>query len=73
MRHLDDVALSALSRREPEAVAYFAEHLSRPCDTCEAFLAAHRAGPARRAGGRAAAGLAPPAASAPPWMKWVWR
>ncbi|AEI68415.1 hypothetical protein [Corallococcus macrosporus] len=67
MRHLDDVALSALSRREPEAVAYFAEHLAHPCDTCEAFLAAH-AGPGLLDGQVDALllGLAPPAASAAP-------
>ncbi|NMO22203.1 hypothetical protein HPC49_37070 [Pyxidicoccus fallax] len=44
MRHLDADAMSALARREPEAVAYFREHLARPCDTCEDFLATH-AGP----------------------------
>lgn len=41
MRHLDINALSALAAREPEAVAYFREHLASPCDTCEDFLATH--------------------------------
>ncbi|MBZ4422383.1 hypothetical protein [Myxococcus sp. RHSTA-1-4] len=41
MKHLDADAMSALSRREPAAVAYFREHLAAPCDTCEAFLATH--------------------------------
>ncbi|WP_426753499.1 hypothetical protein [Myxococcus sp. Y35] len=41
MRHLDDACLRALARREPETVAYFAEHLAHPCETCEAFLATH--------------------------------
>ncbi len=44
MKHLDVPALSALAAREPEAVAYFREHLASPCDTCEEFLAQH-AGP----------------------------
>lgn len=44
MRHLDDGAMLALAHRDVESVRYFAEHLARPCDTCEAFLAAH-AGP----------------------------
>jgi hypothetical protein len=39
MKHLDTDAMRALARREPEAVAYFREHLAAPCDTCEAFLA----------------------------------
>ncbi len=41
MKHLDTDALSALSRREPAAVAYFREHLAAPCDACEEFLATH--------------------------------
>lgn len=41
MRHLDANALNALAAREPEAVAYFQEHLASPCDTCEEFLATH--------------------------------
>jgi hypothetical protein len=41
MRHLNADALSALARREPEAVAYFREHLGTSCDTCEQFLATH--------------------------------
>ena len=41
MKHLDAQALSALATREPEAVAYFQEHLASPCDTCEEFLAQH--------------------------------
>ena len=39
MKHLDAQALSALTAKEPEAVAYFREHLASPCDTCEEFLA----------------------------------
>lgn len=41
MRHLDDEALSALARREPEAVKYFREHLATACEVCEGFLATH--------------------------------
>jgi hypothetical protein len=41
MKHLDAQALSALASRQPEAVAYFMEHLASPCDTCEEFLAQH--------------------------------
>ncbi len=41
MRHLDANALNALAAREPEAVAYFQEHLASPCDACEEFLATH--------------------------------
>ncbi|WP_225410686.1 serine/threonine-protein kinase [Stigmatella hybrida] len=44
MRHLDAAAMHALSTREPEAVAYFREHLAAPCEVCETFLA-HHAGP----------------------------
>jgi hypothetical protein len=40
MRHLDSDALRALAAREPEAVAWFREHLASPCDACEEFLAA---------------------------------
>ncbi|XXF80406.1 hypothetical protein P2318_11825 [Myxococcaceae bacterium GXIMD 01537] len=39
MRHLDADALRALAAREPDAVAYFQEHLAAPCDACEEFLA----------------------------------
>lgn len=38
-RHLDVESLKALEQREPEVVRYFADHLARPCETCEAFLA----------------------------------
>lgn len=67
MKHLDDGALSALSRREPEAVAYFAGHLAHPCETCEAFLATHP-GPDLLDGQVDALllALAPAGASAPP-------
>ncbi|WP_338865057.1 hypothetical protein [Myxococcus stipitatus] len=41
MRHLDDEALSALARREPEAEVYFREHLATACEVCEGFLASH--------------------------------
>ncbi|MFL5349604.1 MAG: hypothetical protein ACJ8AT_32815 [Hyalangium sp.] len=41
MKHLDAQTLSALAAREPEAVAYFREHLASPCDVCEEFLAQH--------------------------------
>ena len=41
MKHLDAPALSALTARDPEAVAYFREHLASPCDACEEFLAQH--------------------------------
>ncbi|MCP3143755.1 hypothetical protein [Pyxidicoccus xibeiensis] len=66
MRHLDDNALRALSQREPEAVAYFREHLAAPCETCEEFLATH-AGPDVLDGRVDAAlmGLGPPAKDAP--------
>ncbi|WP_224246333.1 hypothetical protein [Hyalangium gracile] len=37
-KHLDAHALKALSARDPEAVAYFREHLAAPCDACEEFL-----------------------------------
>lgn len=39
MKHLDAQALSALAAKDPEAVAYFREHLASPCDPCEEFLA----------------------------------
>ena len=39
MKHLDANMMSALAARQPEAVAYFREHLATPCDTCEEFLA----------------------------------
>lgn len=67
MKHLDDGALGALSRREPEAVAYFATHLAHPCETCEAFLATHP-GPGLLDGqvDSLLLGLAPNGASAPP-------
>ncbi len=41
MRHLDDGAMRALTHQDAATVKYFAEHLAHPCDTCEAFLAAH--------------------------------
>lgn len=41
MKHLDAQTLNALATRDPEAVAYFREHLASPCDTCEEFLAQH--------------------------------
>src|SRR5512140_1153355 len=41
MKHLDAQTLSALAAREPEAVAYFQEHLASPCEACEEFLAQH--------------------------------
>ncbi|WP_375743821.1 hypothetical protein NR800_00655 [Corallococcus interemptor] len=44
-RHLDVESAKQLERREPEAVRYFAEHLSQPCETCEAFLARDEAEP----------------------------
>ncbi|MCP3064021.1 hypothetical protein LXT21_35120 [Myxococcus sp. K38C18041901] len=37
-RHLDAHSWRALRDKSPDAVAYFADHLSRPCDACEAFL-----------------------------------
>ncbi len=39
MRHLDAEALRALSAGEREEVAYFREHLARPCEECMDFLA----------------------------------
>ncbi|HEX8435014.1 hypothetical protein [Archangium sp.] len=39
MRHLDAEALRALSAGEPEAVAYFREHLAHPCEACMDVLA----------------------------------
>jgi hypothetical protein len=39
MRHLDANALRALTAGEPEAVAYFREHLAHPCEACMEFLA----------------------------------
>ncbi|MCP3097271.1 hypothetical protein LZ198_00125 [Myxococcus sp. K15C18031901] len=38
-RHLDARSWKALQDRSPDAVAYFADHLSRDCELCEAFLA----------------------------------
>ncbi|GHG72954.1 hypothetical protein [Comamonas sp. JC664] len=37
-RHLDARSWRALRDKSPDAVAYFADHLSRPCEVCEAFL-----------------------------------
>ncbi|GEL72362.1 hypothetical protein [Myxococcus virescens] len=37
-RHLDARNLRALRDKSPDEVAYFADHLSRPCEVCEAFL-----------------------------------
>ncbi|AKQ65030.1 hypothetical protein A176_001942 [Myxococcus hansupus] len=67
MRHLDDGAMLALAHRDAETVRYFAEHLAHPCDTCEAFLAAH-AGPGLLDGQVDALllGLAPRAAAEAP-------
>lgn len=39
MKHLDAQALRALTAKDPEATAYFREHLASPCDACEEFLA----------------------------------
>lgn len=39
MKHLDTEALRALAAGEPEAVAYFREHLAHPCEPCIGFLA----------------------------------
>lgn len=39
MKHLDAQALRALTAKDPEAVAYFREHLASPCEPCEEFLA----------------------------------
>lgn len=38
MRHLDTQALRELAARDPQAVAWFREHLARPCEQCETFL-----------------------------------
>jgi hypothetical protein len=43
MKHLDAHALSALAAKDPQAVAWFREHLASPCDACEEFLAQHSA------------------------------
>lgn len=37
--HLDAASWRALQNHEPAAVAYFARHLAKPCEACEAFLA----------------------------------
>ncbi|GEN05889.1 hypothetical protein SAMN05443572_102991 [Myxococcus fulvus] len=37
-RHLDARSWRELRDKSPDAVAYFADHLSRPCDECETFL-----------------------------------
>jgi hypothetical protein len=37
--HLDAASWRALQDHEPAAVAYFARHLAKPCEDCEAFLA----------------------------------
>lgn len=39
MRHLDTEALRALSAGEPQAAAYFRDHLAHPCEACIDFLA----------------------------------
>ncbi|MBN8231792.1 hypothetical protein JYK02_30200 [Corallococcus macrosporus] len=41
MRHLDATAMSELAARDPQAVAWFREHLASPCEVCETFLATH--------------------------------
>lgn len=41
MRHLDTAVMRDLADREPEAVAWFREHLASPCEACETFLATH--------------------------------
>ncbi|MFP2901725.1 hypothetical protein ACLEQD_36170, partial [Corallococcus sp. 4LFB] len=41
MRHLDATAMSDLAARDPQAVAWFREHLASPCEVCETFLATH--------------------------------
>ncbi|WP_375760322.1 hypothetical protein [Corallococcus exercitus] len=41
MRHLDASAMSELAARDPQAVAWFREHLASPCEVCETFLATH--------------------------------
>ncbi|RKH62556.1 hypothetical protein D7V93_09905, partial [Corallococcus llansteffanensis] len=41
MRHLDAAVMRDLADREPEAVAWFREHLASPCEACETFLATH--------------------------------
>ena len=41
MKHLDAQTMSALAARQPDAVAYFREHLASPCERCEEFLAQH--------------------------------
>ncbi|MCE9667902.1 hypothetical protein LY474_08775 [Myxococcus stipitatus] len=37
-RHLDARSWKTLKDESPDAVAYFADHLSRDCEVCEAFL-----------------------------------
>lgn len=39
MRHLDETGYALLAKMDPEATAYFADHLAEPCERCEAFLA----------------------------------
>jgi hypothetical protein len=38
-RHLDDAAIQALEGKDAKAVAYFRDHLSKPCIQCEEYLA----------------------------------
>ncbi len=72
MKHLDSHALSALAARDPEAVAYFREHLASPCDPCEEFLAQH-SGPELLDGQVDALllGLAPPKEAALDEVGWM--
>lgn len=44
-RHLDAETQRALEQRDPETVRYFAAHLARPCEECEAFLAHEEGAP----------------------------
>ncbi|RYZ42716.1 MAG: hypothetical protein EOO71_06655 [Myxococcaceae bacterium] len=41
MRHLDAAVMRDLANRDPDAVAWFREHLASPCEVCETFLATH--------------------------------
>ncbi|HLL04759.1 MAG TPA: hypothetical protein VK539_29510 [Myxococcaceae bacterium] len=72
MKHLDADTLRALTSREPQAVAYFREHLASACDTCEEFLAQHPGTDALD--GQVDAlllGLAPPKAAARDEVGWM--
>ncbi|MCY1034588.1 hypothetical protein OV207_24260 [Corallococcus sp. BB11-1] len=41
MKHLDAAVMRDLANRDPDAVAWFREHLASPCEACEVFLATH--------------------------------